>query len=48
MLSVTPLGPAVRHHDDALCDIAKWSIHAQIDAEGKGVTSANADQMPIR
>jgi len=44
-ISKEPLSPAVRHGDDEFFDIAKWSVYALIDAEEKGVTSANVDQM---
>ena len=37
--------PAVRHGDDEWFDVVKWSVFAMIDAEEKGVTSANVDAM---
>jgi general L-amino acid transport system substrate-binding protein len=44
-ISKEPLAQAVRHGDDEFFDIGKWSIYAVINAEEKGVTSANVDQM---
>jgi len=44
-ISKEPLSPAVRRGDDEFFGIAKWCIYAVIDAEEKGVTSANVDQM---
>jgi general L-amino acid transport system substrate-binding protein len=44
-LSKEPLGPLVRHGDDAWFDIVNWSILCTIQAEEKGVTSANVDEM---
>ncbi|MBI3516064.1 MAG: amino acid ABC transporter substrate-binding protein [Proteobacteria bacterium] len=44
-ISKEPLAQAVRHGDDEFFDIAKWSIYALINAEEKGVTSANVDEM---
>jgi general L-amino acid transport system substrate-binding protein len=45
IISKEPLAPAVRHGDDEFFDIVKWTVHALIEAEESGVTSANADQM---
>ena len=45
VISKEPLGPVVRHGDDQWFDIVKWTIFAMIEAEEKGVTSANVDQM---
>jgi general L-amino acid transport system substrate-binding protein len=42
-ISKEPLAPAVRHGDDEFFDIAKWVIFALINAEEKGLTSANVD-----
>ncbi len=44
-ISKEPLGPVVRHGDDQWFDIVKWTVFAMIEAEEKGVTSANVDQM---
>ncbi|MFM1816030.1 MAG: hypothetical protein RLZ98_2725 [Pseudomonadota bacterium] len=45
IISKEPLGPAVRHGDDQLFDIVKWTIFALIEAEEMGITQANVDQM---
>jgi len=45
VISKEPLAPAVRHGDDEWFDIVRWTVFAMIDAEEKGVTSANVDQM---
>ncbi len=45
VISKEPLAPAVRHGDDEWFDIVKWTVFAMIDAEEKGVTSANVDAM---
>jgi general L-amino acid transport system substrate-binding protein len=45
VISKEPLGPAVRHGDDQWFDIVKWSVFAMIEAEEKGITSANVDEM---
>lgn len=44
IISKEPLAPAVRHGDDQWFDIVKWSIYATMEAEEKGVTSANVDE----
>ncbi len=45
VISKEPLAPAVRQGDDEWFDIVKWTIFAMIDAEEKGVTSKNLDDM---
>jgi general L-amino acid transport system substrate-binding protein len=45
VISKEPLAPVVRHGDDEWFDIVKWAIFAMIDAEEKGVTSKNVDDM---
>ena len=45
VISKEPLGPVVRHGDDQWFDIVKWTIFAMIEAEEKGITSDNVDQM---
>jgi general L-amino acid transport system substrate-binding protein len=45
VISKEPLGPVVRHGDDAWFDIVKWSLFCMINAEELGVTSANVDSM---
>ncbi len=44
IISKEPLAPAVRHGDDQWFDIVRWSIFATMEAEEKGVTSANVDE----
>ncbi len=44
IISKEPLAPAVRHGDDQWFDIVKWAIYATMEAEEKGVTSANVDE----
>ena len=43
IISKEPLGPAVRHGDDAWFEVVKWTLFALINAEELGVTAANAD-----
>jgi len=45
VISKEPLAPVVRTGDDEWLHIVKWVIYALIDAEEKGVTSKNIDQM---
>ena len=45
IISKEPLGPAVRHGDDQFFDVVKWTIYALIEAEERGVTQANLDEM---
>jgi general L-amino acid transport system substrate-binding protein len=45
IISKEPLGPAVRRDDDEWFAIVKWMVYALIEAEEKGVTSGNVDQM---
>ncbi len=45
IISKEPLGPVVRHGDDQWFDVVKWTLFAQLEAEEKGVTSANVDEM---
>lgn len=44
-ISKEPLGPAVRHGDDQWEDIVRWTIHALLIAEEKGITRANIDEV---
>jgi general L-amino acid transport system substrate-binding protein len=44
-ISKEPLAPAVRQGDSDWFDIVKWTVYAMIDAEEKGVTSKNVDDM---
>jgi general L-amino acid transport system substrate-binding protein len=44
LISKEPLAPAVRHGDDEFFDIVKWVIYATMEAEERGITSANVDE----
>ena len=44
-VSKEPLGPFVRHGDDQWLDIVKYTFMAMIEAEEKGITQANIDEM---
>ena len=45
IISKEPLGPVVRHGDNAWGDIARWTLNAMVIAEELGVSSKNVDQM---
>ncbi|MEO1709723.1 MAG: amino acid ABC transporter substrate-binding protein, partial [Pseudomonadota bacterium] len=45
IISKEPLGPVVRHGDDQLFDIVKWTLNALIEAEEYGITAANVGEM---
>jgi general L-amino acid transport system substrate-binding protein len=45
VISKEPLGPSVRHGDDQWFDIVKWSLFAMIEAEERGITLKNVDEM---
>jgi general L-amino acid transport system substrate-binding protein len=45
IISKEPLAPAVRHGDDAFFDVVKWTVFALLEAEEKGISSKNVDQM---
>lgn len=45
IISKEPLGPLVRHGDNAWGDIARWTLNALIAAEEYGVTSENLEEM---
>lgn len=45
LISKEPLGPVVRHGDDEWFDIVKWTVYALFEAEERGVTAANVDEM---
>jgi general L-amino acid transport system substrate-binding protein len=45
VISKEPLAPAVRHGDDEWFAIVKWTQFAAIEAEEKGITSKNVDDM---
>ena len=44
IISKEPLGTFVRQGDDPWFNIVKWSLHAMINAEEMGITSANVDE----
>ena len=43
LISKEPLGPAVRQGDDQWYDVVKWALFAMIEADERGLTSANVD-----
>ena len=45
IISKEPLGPLVRHGDNAWGDIVRWTLNALISAEELGVTSENLEEM---
>jgi general L-amino acid transport system substrate-binding protein len=45
VVSKEPLGPVVRHGDNAWADIVRWTLYALIAAEENEVTSANVREM---
>ena len=45
IISKEPLGPLVRHGDDAWGDIVRWVLNALIVAEEKGITAANVEEL---
>jgi general L-amino acid transport system substrate-binding protein len=45
IISKEPLGPSVRQGDDQWFNIVKWVVFALIEAEEKGITSENVDEM---
>lgn len=45
IISKEPLGPVVRHGDNAWGDVVRWALYAMVEAEELGVTSGNVDQM---
>ncbi|MFZ7110790.1 MAG: amino acid ABC transporter substrate-binding protein [Desulfatiglandales bacterium] len=45
IISKEPLAPVVRHGDDQWYDIVNWTVMALIEAEEKGITSENVDEM---
>src|SRR6266852_5120342 len=44
-ISKEPLAPVVRHGDEQWFDIVDWAIYALIEAEEKGITQKNVDDM---
>ena len=45
VISKEPLGPSVRRGDNEWFQIARWVLNAFIEAEEKGITQANADEL---
>ncbi|QDC02389.1 amino acid ABC transporter substrate-binding protein [Mesorhizobium sp. 8] len=45
MISKEPLGPVVGRNDLDFFTVAKWTLMALVEAEERGVTSANVDEM---
>jgi general L-amino acid transport system substrate-binding protein len=45
LISKEPLGPMVRQDDAQWFNVVKWTLAALIEAEEKGVTQANVDEM---
>ncbi|MBN9085603.1 MAG: amino acid ABC transporter substrate-binding protein [Reyranella sp.] len=45
IISKEPLGPMVRHGDNQLTDIIRWTQYAMLEAEEYGITSKNVDEM---
>jgi general L-amino acid transport system substrate-binding protein len=45
IISKEPLGPAVRHGDNQWSDVVRWTLYAMLEAEEKGITSKNVDEM---
>ena len=47
IISSEPLGPLVRHGDNAWGDIVRWTYYALLAAEQKGITKANIDEVAM-
>src|SRR5215469_938344 len=45
LISKEPLGPFVRRGDDVWAAVVRWALYAMLEAEEKGVTQANVDEM---
>ena len=45
LISKEPLAPSVRQGDDQFFNIMRWTVFALIQAEEKGITSKNVDDM---
>jgi general L-amino acid transport system substrate-binding protein len=45
IISKEPLAPAVRHGDNQLADIVRWTQYAMLEAEEYGIDSKNVDEM---
>ena len=44
-ISKEPLAPVVRHGDEEWNDIVRWVVYALIEAEERGITQKNVDEM---
>jgi general L-amino acid transport system substrate-binding protein len=44
-ISKEPLAPVVRHGDEEWSDIVRWVVYALIEAEERGITQKNVDEM---
>jgi general L-amino acid transport system substrate-binding protein len=45
IISKEPLGPLVRHGDNAWGDVVRWTFYALVAAEELGITSANVNEI---
>ena len=45
IISKEPLGPLVRHGDNQWGDIVRWTYYALVEAEEKGITKANIEEV---
>ena len=45
IISKEPLGPVVRHGDNAWGDVIRWTYFALLTAEEKGITKANIEEV---
>jgi general L-amino acid transport system substrate-binding protein len=45
IISKEPLGPVVRHGDNAWADLVRWTFYALVAAEELGITSANVREL---
>jgi general L-amino acid transport system substrate-binding protein len=45
IISKEPLGPVVRHGDNAWGDVVRWTYFALVTAEEKGITKANIEEV---
>ena len=48
LISKEPLAPAFRHGDNQFGDIVRWSVYAMLEAEEKGITSQNVDDIKAK
>jgi general L-amino acid transport system substrate-binding protein len=44
LISKEPLGPFVRRGDDVWLAVVRWSLFAMLEAEERGITTANVDE----